>query len=756
MSTDDKQAFASSFSQLASSILSQKVPQMMNYLLGFQVIESSDDNSRGVGFFAFNIADQMVYTPCFFLRGEIKGIDLLYLKQRDVFVPLNEEWIGFIESKKTLPMGEAEPKDSSEIGVTNPDLSRSSAFSFNTKISAADLPVWAQGGLDMFTKLRHVNQDPRYKNAGFINGLQKISKAKGLAWLSAVKKNEKVASFFINNYDLGEVEKALSRPKTKKVAAAKVAAEVEVIDSIRSDLSDLQKEAILRGDYIVVDNRERAKLADVARSKITMYDSPNTAGKYDILYRDGEFKESYVLNLFTIGSGRQHGFMLVYRKDGKKVHKARPRDIVTDKIEVSFRKEENEDAFMGLGESPKNVSKNDVVMFVDCFGNATTPVRVTAVSSDIDGNKYVTVDEWNDFYVEKVKNEMPGDAVEERYTDKRPFDNWSNGCSPIGCAGNGNGANSKSVYEVRNDTGVGRSNREIVVTSRDTDGLVNIGNKTVVPANRARMIVIEKYKPYNPDDKCVAMPYGVDLESKPQDELATPLDFEGGLRKSASYDKVKLSYNGSEYVFANKAVVSDPMSTAKIARHLIVDNGFCEADARSLIKEATENGSASYVIKQAINFSPATNYFDPRTGIQATNGQMTSERIPGQEPAPFQKTEDKDFGPQDIGQIEQAAASGQKDIFDAAALGSLININDPSEEINRFIPDLIVSIDKLGRILFLMYWHYDKFEERYEKQELVSLEDELLNLFKNLGDLTMDLHQRAIVDNPSVLGFSLA
>ncbi len=64
---------------------------------------------------------------------------------------------------------------------------------------------------------------------------------------------------------------------------------------------------------------------------------------------------------------------------------------------------------------------------------------------------------------------------------------------------------------------------------------------------------------------------------------------------------------------------------------------------------------------------------------------------------------------------------------------------------DKFLPDLINALDRIGRILFFFYWHNDDFIERYGSEEIPELEDGLKNVFKGLGDLVLFLQQKTVV-----------
>jgi len=54
------------------------------------------------------------------------------------------------------------------------------------------------------------------------------------------------------------------------------------------------------------------------------------------------------------------------------------------------------------------------------------------------------------------------------------------------------------------------------------------------------------------------------------------------------------------------------------------------------------------------------------------------------------------------------------------------------------------SVDKLGRLLFLFYWHQDDFKERYGKNSLPEMEDSLRNAFESLADIVLFLKEKTI------------
>jgi len=91
-------------------------------------------------------------------------------------------------------------------------------------------------------------------------------------------------------------------------------------------------------------------------------------------------------------------------------------------------------------------------------------------------------------------------------------------------------------------------------------------------------------------------------------------------------------------------------------------------------------------------------------------------------------------------------------VLDASVLMGLLRTTDVGEKVQKFIPSLIGGLDKVGRLLFMVYWHQEQFEELYGKQDSIDLENNLKNVFESLGELVIFLHQRSLFGDPAAAG----
>jgi len=83
-------------------------------------------------------------------------------------------------------------------------------------------------------------------------------------------------------------------------------------------------------------------------------------------------------------------------------------------------------------------------------------------------------------------------------------------------------------------------------------------------------------------------------------------------------------------------------------------------------------------------------------------------------------------------------------VFDISVLGGLVKTTQVSDKINEFLKDIILGNDRIGRLLFMFYWHNEKFIDQYGDEDISELEDLLRNVFESNGDLVLFLKQKSV------------
>src|SRR5665213_3602638 len=65
---DQETGFEQSFASLAYAYLRDKAPRLLDYVVGFQLVDRNEDNTKAVAVFGFKVGKQWLYAPVFFLN----------------------------------------------------------------------------------------------------------------------------------------------------------------------------------------------------------------------------------------------------------------------------------------------------------------------------------------------------------------------------------------------------------------------------------------------------------------------------------------------------------------------------------------------------------------------------------------------------------------------------------------------------------------------------------------------------------------
>src|SRR6185369_2181582 len=114
--------FEQAFSNLAHAYIKDKAPSLLDYEVGFQLIDRNQDNTKAIGVCGFKVGNQWLLAPTFFLKGDLKGHELMYVKNDDMFVPMKENWLNDFLNRKPNVLGTSVNRNLSQIGVMAPHL----------------------------------------------------------------------------------------------------------------------------------------------------------------------------------------------------------------------------------------------------------------------------------------------------------------------------------------------------------------------------------------------------------------------------------------------------------------------------------------------------------------------------------------------------------------------------------------------------------------------------------------------------------
>ena len=810
--------FERSFADLAYSYIKDKAPRLLDSMIGFQVVDKNDENTHAIGIFGFQLGRQVMYAPVFFLNGELKGNQLLYVKDQDMFCPMDEPWVNYMLSRKPAILGTG-VQDKPELGISAPDFElyrrsplrgwsktssfgtfdeakrgerygywwrgdrfdltpaaamfyRSPADARYTKVAARlDLRVaMPRLGPESLSALSQcVQQHPKFASllTKFYNGADltaafKTKKATAALqapsdqWLKragmdrgifnyTVRKLAKcdftnldgqarcVADYLVtagikSARDIVENLDTITSPNVK-IPEPAVSADVEIITSTNKaeGLTDDEKTELIQEGLVVRDSRrddQRSKVFDAQDSQ--EFDTPTCSGLYDVMAVDGKAHCVLVCtDIRTIGTGVANGTYVV-DPDGKGMLHCRSEQL--------FARTKSLTAYLAMwdklpGVKSMKLGKRYVILAPD--GTTTVPFRVTQTSDNGVLASYCWVSTLGSGMYAKgygalrIDHHHDARRVQDPESARKLGEERSKNC-PVPC-------------DVNSDTVV----EGLPIQFSRQSSFNSIGDTLFCP---------ETFK-------------ALEIESKTGYDIST-LDWAPGslatiealLIKTACVP-LKLRSDGLRVY-----VGADRLDKVAAVQRLITEYGVGGEAAIQMTKAAMVSGEKLYWIKSAQNPAMVGSYttspdvhqldnvgsFNADLGVNETQSQAVDTTVP------MEVGSARDYNVYDTTNLQQraqdAAKTGQKDVFDVAVLGGLTKLVGVNDEVDKYLKDLAVGMDRTGRILFLFYWHNDKFKDRYGEGEMRELEDGLKATFLSLGDIVLFLKKRSLEEDVGTAG----
>ena len=793
---DQEQGFEQSFASLAYAYIQDKAPGLLDYLIGFQLVDRNDDNTKAVGIFGFKIGPQWIYAPVFFLNGDLKGHELLYLKSQDAFIPMKENWINYVINKRPHVLGKGEGQQLQQLGVLQPDINSLSQVPENGKFASARPAIkkWANDSGLLKNFGQWVTESPSTRYPGLDERLSLP------AFLASDYRFAKLAHDMCESYPWVKqafaefhgptlISDALRRIRTKvasepsailqatpqpKQAAADESPKVEIItDSLITENRPVNDEneakKLLSQGYLVRDHRSGDEVSVVYNTQVQLsLVNPDQTGVFEVLVKDGKFDECLIVHNPHTGRGRA-GFCTVVKLEGEErkshdnFHATRVfirQDAQSVKSEVS----EYAEWFKSLSDT-QNLTTGAEYVVVAPNGQGTC---VFEVEEDLGDDSYRVY--WKDY------GGRP-DRLDHGYA--RPI------ATPLGS---------------RDD-----ECDVIFFNKREGSGFRAVNGKLYLPAesralrvkNADRCCHCDKTAPSctcdcfrrDYDDRAVPIRPGnlADIQlqllqkqaadilaatsepkrSAPPSPLSSIL-LAGTKTANEGLFELKIWTDNSE-VMINRSRMSKKAGLF----HLIRDHGLREKIAKRLIKEATQanGGGQRWYIKYAYGMNPGE--LGPYGASEGMGMPIDSEMNVGgntaygnvavqdYDPGQYQKVPGMDasmtdpsvydpmqnIDPNAQQTAQQAYANNQKEVFDTTMISNMLRAVRQDSMVDRYLGDINKALDRLGRILFMFYWHNEEFMDHYGKRDLPELEDTLRNSFEGLGDLVLFLRQKTVEPN---------
>lgn len=749
----DDVAFEQAFSNLAHAYLRDGAPKLMDHEIGFQLLDRNRENTKAVGVFAFKVGSMWLYAPVFFLNGDLKGHELLYIKNQDMFVPLKENWVNYLINRKPSILGSGIDKNLTQFGQRQPDFTQLSRSPAKFGSAQPTLKEMMTAAMPTFAKCATMNTKLAFEELGHKLNLKAFLKQAGMETIAALVKTCQYAPHLAEAIDafhgLDIIREAIGSAAARSAAAnqkvASVLSEAPETPKAKATLkvitydatmqtalppgySEEDQEKLLRDGILIKDIRDRDNVSVPYNIQVEKkLFNPTDSGLYMVLVKPGDVEKCYIA-VHPMGPSKRSDFVTVVRTEGK------PEWINTraDHVFCLSRVEGDEfDSWYNGLTDANSVSKSGRYMAIHKNGDTTVPFRVIREygETEFGGNAY-------EVHMEDHSKFPPKGHISPCcYTDPLNYDKYRDGVR-IHLNGKGGSKLRVSMGDVFVPEGYkllkcapGEDDKE-TADGQDACGCGESKNPPLMPGNLA------------------------DAQLSLMQKLGS----------------VTIYHNGTEVEIHSpkKQLIEKELSEKSALVSLVQRHGLREDAARTLLAGAKAKRKFACHIKYAdpyggpmmINNAPSAPA-DPGavmggetimgTSVPTQLGIDVGMPVPGMAAS---QTDRSVYNPntqldqKSIQHVLDAAQSGQREVFDTAMIGSMLRAVRDDGLVDRYMGELTKGLDKLGRILFMFYWHGDRFADRYGKADMPELEDSLRNAFEMLGDVILFLKQKTIEPYP--------
>jgi len=103
---DEQQLFEDKFGQMAYQAFSSKFPDLVTEIVTFKILDADLATGTAVGAFILEQESDYVYVPAVLSENELKPFDLMYVKAKDIFLPLTNDWLEEVKKGTISSLGE--------------------------------------------------------------------------------------------------------------------------------------------------------------------------------------------------------------------------------------------------------------------------------------------------------------------------------------------------------------------------------------------------------------------------------------------------------------------------------------------------------------------------------------------------------------------------------------------------------------------------------------------------------------------------
>lgn len=800
--------FEQAFSSLAYAYLRDKAPRLLDHMVGFQLVDRNEDNTKAMGIFGFQVDKQWLYAPVFFLNGDLKGHELLYMKNNDSFVPMKENWINYIMSRKPHVLGESSADQLRDLGGIYPDIrSLSIPPSIGGGKRASD-QEWLKDAMPMLAAFKVKAASSLFPGAGNRKLNQAaVVEAPLTAALTKHAQNLDFNQIMPTSLELMKQAHDISEmyPTIKQAMQKFYGVDCfsrwgrEYRDNVAKEAGNImpEKRAAARpympGNLLIPTERPAGPVDHEKSGKLRMY-----------VYEEVIVSKAPELDEDERERLQKDTVLIKDHREGEEVSKA-----YNTQVEAKLTNP-SETALYRVLVKPGEFKK----MLIAMNGSSNRGREAMATVVRLEDNGGGSNKAW--------LNTHPTNVFADQISERDEWEEWFNGLGDSSSLTEG----AEYIAVAEN----GSTSVPFTVQSSYGDDRYRVDFRTSIDWNETRpatmpRVAANRFDQYGDDQDRAPSPYGamlyINKEGKKGTkiraiggELRIPEDFKflklkspqkpkpGELMCCSDYDtrsdmppinlgkiddiqllfhektaRLKVFNNGTD-VYISSPLGEQRLSKKSALLNLVGTHGFREKVAREILTYAEQKGNAVYRASYAPGYGPekqaapnrsmlaggpsapmyddfaneqSVEEYGPRTAVPTQYGSEQAYRVDSMtadqtDPAVWDNWQN--YSAEDFQSsmqvAQQAGAEGQKEVFDTSMISGMLKSVRQDSLVERHLGSLVEALDALGRLIMNFYWHQEEFEDRYGKSDLPELEDSLRNAFESLGDITLFLKEKTI------------
>jgi len=102
---DETHLFEEKFGQMAYQAFSSKFPDLVPDIVTFKILDTQVDEGGCCGAFILEQEGEFIYIPVVLAENELKPFDLMYIKSKDIFLPLTSKWLEEVQKNTVASLG---------------------------------------------------------------------------------------------------------------------------------------------------------------------------------------------------------------------------------------------------------------------------------------------------------------------------------------------------------------------------------------------------------------------------------------------------------------------------------------------------------------------------------------------------------------------------------------------------------------------------------------------------------------------------